>query len=99
MKAATHFRALNPFAWPLSVKIPLAVVMLMLIVSVILTNRVLTRLGEMQERHLEDLASAYMDGLSASLVPSVVRQDVWEVFDTLDRSRERYRALNVNWTV
>jgi hypothetical protein len=27
----------------------------------------------------------------------VVREDVWEVFDTLDRSRERYRGLNVRW--
>lgn len=99
MKGRAVLRLLNPVAWPLSIKIPVAVVVLMLIVSAILTNRILARLAEMQETHLRDLASAYMDGLSASLVPSVVRQDVWEVFDTLDRSRERYRALKVNWTV
>lgn len=92
-------RLFNPFTWPISVKVPMAVVILMLVVSAIITNRVLARLAETQERHLEDLASAYMDGLSASLIPSVVREDIWEVFDTLDRARERYRALNVTWTV
>ena len=53
--------------------------------------------GDPAAQHLEQLSSAYLDGLSASLIPSVVREDVWEVFDTLDRSRERYRGLNVRW--
>ncbi len=43
------------------------------------------------------LSSAYLDGLSASIGPAVVREDVWEVFDALDRSRERYKGLNVQW--
>ena len=71
----------------------------MLAVSAVITNRVLARLGDNQEQNLEQLASAYLDGLSASLIPSVFREDVWEVFDTLDRSRERYKGLNVKWTI
>ncbi|MEQ1524018.1 MAG: sensor histidine kinase, partial [Aestuariivirga sp.] len=90
---------LNPLTWPLSFKVPLLVAVLMFTVSAIITNRVLARLEENQEQHLEQLASAYLDGLSASLIPSVFRGDVWEVFDTLDRSRERYRGLNVRWTI
>ncbi|MEP7174699.1 MAG: sensor histidine kinase, partial [Aestuariivirga sp.] len=90
---------LNPMTWPLSFKVPLLVAVLMFTVSAIITNRVLTRLEENQEQHLQQLASAYLDGLSASLIPSVFRGDVWEVFDTLDRSRERYRGLNVRWTI
>lgn len=66
-------------------------------ISIVVSNRVLTRLEETQARNLQQLASAYLDGLSASLIPSVVREDVWEVFDTLDRSRQRYRGLNVQW--
>jgi signal transduction histidine kinase len=71
----------------------------MFAVSAIITNRVLARLEDNQEQHLQQLASAYLDGLSASLIPSVFREDVWEVFDTLDRSRERYRGLSVRWTI
>lgn len=89
----------NPLQWPITVKVPMFVVLLMIIVSAVITNRVLARLAETQERHLGQLASAYLDGLSASLIPSVVREDIWEVFDILDRSRERYRGLNVEWTL
>jgi signal transduction histidine kinase len=89
----------NPLQWPITVKVPMFVVLLMIIVSAVITNRVLARLAETQERHLGQLASAYLDGLSTSLIPSVVREDVWEVFDILDRSRQRYRGLNVEWTV
>ena len=90
---------LNPATWPLSVKVPLLVAVLMIAVSAIVTNRVLARLEDNQEQHLQQLASAYLDGLSSSLIPSVFREDVWEVFDTLDRSRERYKGLNVRWTI
>ena len=90
---------LNPATWPLSVKVPLLVAVLMFAVSAVITNRVLARLQDNQEQHLQQLASAYLDGLSASLIPSVLREDVWEVFDTLDRSRERYKGLNVRWTI
>lgn len=91
--------ARNPFSWPITVKIPMLVVLLMVIISAVITNRVLARLADTQERHLEQLGAAYLDGLSTSLIPSVVREDIWEVFDTLDRSRERYRGLNVEWAV
>lgn len=99
MKKSTLAAATKPFSWPITVKIPMLVVLLMFIVSAVITNRVLARLADTQERHLEQLASAYLDGLSASLIPSVVREDIWEVFDALDRSRERYRGLNVVWAV
>ena len=84
-------------SWPVSVRVPVVVALLMISISVAVSNRVLSRLEETQERSLQELSSAYLDGLSASLVPSVVREDVWEVFDILDRSRERYRGLKVQW--
>jgi signal transduction histidine kinase len=80
-----------------AVRVPVAVALLMIAISSVVTWRALSRLEETQRQHLEQLSSAYLDGLSASLIPSVVREDVWEVFDTLDRSRERYRGLNVQW--
>ena len=71
----------------------------MFAVSAVVSNGVLARLEDSQKQNLQQLASAYLDGLSASLIPSVSREDVWEVFDTLDRARERYRGLNVKWTI
>ncbi len=89
-------------SWPeasrsFAVRVPVAVALLMIAISSVVTWRALSRLEETQRQHLEQLSSAYLDGLSTSLIPSVVREDVWEVFDTLDRSRERYRGLNVQW--
>jgi signal transduction histidine kinase len=99
MKLLSFTGAKNPLSWPITVKTPMLVVLLMVIISAAITNRVLDRLADTQERHLEQLGAAYLDGLSASLIPSVVREDIWEVFDALDRSRERYRGLNVEWAV
>jgi signal transduction histidine kinase len=93
------WRKLSPPSWPVSVRVPIVVALLMVAISITVSNRVLSRLELTQERNLKQLASAYLDGLSASLIPSVVREDVWEVFDILDRSRERYRGLNVQWAV
>jgi signal transduction histidine kinase len=90
---------LRPGFWPISIRVPIVVALLMMAVSALIGNRVLAGLEETQERHLQQLASAYLDGLSASLIPPVLRDDVWEVFDTLDRARQRYRALNVSWAV
>jgi signal transduction histidine kinase len=89
----------NPLSWPLVLKAPLLVAALMFAVSAIITNQVLSRLDSTQQRHLQQLTSAYLDGLSSAVTPAVVREDVWEVFDNLDRSRAQYRSLNVNWTI
>ena len=99
MNLAGLINRLNPSSWPLSFKVPILVAVLMFAVSASITNRVLARLEVSQEQHLQQLASAYLDGLSASLIPAVFREDVWEVFDTLDRSRESYKGLNVKWTI
>ena len=40
----------------------------------------------MQEERLRELARLHVEGLSVALGPAVLRRDVWEVFDTLDRA-------------
>ena len=92
------FRALGR-SWPLSLKVPFLVAALMLIISATISDRVLSRLGQTQEVQLQQLASTYLDGLSSSMLPSVVRDDVWEVFDILDQSRNQYEGVNVHWTI
>jgi len=91
------FRRLR--AMPITVKVPLMVVILMVAVGVILSNQVLLRLSATQERHLEELTGAYLDGLSAALVPHVLREDIWEVFDQLDRTRDAYVGLSAVYTI
>ena len=84
----------DPRTWPLTLKVPLAVAALMVLVGVVLSERVMARLAETQERHLRDLAQGYLDGLSSSLVPSILRDDSWEVFDALERAQELNKGLH-----
>lgn len=84
-------------AWPITVKVPLMVAVLMVAVSLVLSNQVLMRLSETQQRHLDELTGAYLDGLSSTVAPHVLRDDIWEIFDQLDRTRHVYvgvRAVN-----
>jgi signal transduction histidine kinase len=76
---------LNPRRWPLAFKVPGLVVLFMLAVSTVITNAVLSRLKETQERHLATLSATYLEGLASALIPYVLRDDVWEVFDAIDR--------------
>ena len=71
----------------------------MVIISAAISERVLDRLSRIQENYVAALAGSYLDGLSSSITPAVLREDVWEVFDTLDRSSSSYQALSPIETV
>jgi hypothetical protein len=73
--------------WPVTLKAPALVAMFMIAISVLVSDRVMSRLEETQERHLRELSGAYLDGITSSIQPFVLREDVWEVFDSLDRSQ------------
>jgi signal transduction histidine kinase len=90
---------LNPLYWPLTLKIPLLVVVLMLAVALVISNVVLRRLAADQETHLRELADSYLDGLSAAVQPNLLRRDIWETYDALDRSRGLYRALQTKYAL
>lgn len=86
---------MKPFRspWPISVKVPVAVASLMLLVGVVISERVLTRLAVTQERHLSALSQSYLDGLSSAIVPALLREDSWEVFDAIGRLQELNKGL------
>jgi signal transduction histidine kinase len=69
------------------------VALLMVAISLIVSERVLSRLAETQERQIRTLAETYLDGLSNSLLPAVLRDDIWEAFDAIDRTRSMYGAI------
>lgn len=72
---------------PITARVPLIVTLFMIAVSIFASERVLSRLIETQTRQIQALADVYLDGLALALVDSMVREDVWQVFDVLDRSR------------
>ncbi|ORE90575.1 HAMP domain-containing sensor histidine kinase [Aurantimonas sp. 22II-16-19i] len=86
-------------SWPLTVKVPTLVALLMVAVSILVSQQVLGRLQATQEKHLRELGNAYLDGLSSSLIPALLRHDVWETFDTIDRAKGMYRGLAPDGTI
>lgn len=84
---------------PVSYRVPALVALLMVVISVTFSERVLDRLSRAQESSLNGLAETYLDGLSSAVVPAVLRGDVWEVYDALDRSSSSYAALSPIETV
>lgn len=84
---------LRPERWPLAVRVPLLVAALLVAVSVVVSQVVLGRLADEQQRRLAGLADAYLDGVAAALHAALVRRDVWEAFDVVDRARSSFQAL------
>lgn len=88
---------MKPIRWwqsiPVSFRVPAIVALLMIVITAAISERVLDRLTRTQESYLDGLARTYLDGLSSSILPAVLRGDVWEVFDALDRSSIVYEAL------
>ncbi|WP_322517559.1 HAMP domain-containing sensor histidine kinase [Rhodopseudomonas palustris] len=92
-------RRLFDGSWPITLKVPLAVAALMMLVGFVLSERVLSRLTDTQERHLIDLSRSYLDGLSSAIAPSILREDNWEVFDAIARAQELNKSLRPAETI
>lgn len=72
--------------WPLSLRVPLIAAAMMVLVGVVASQQVLSALALVQEERLREIARLHVDGLAVALGPAVLRRDVWEVYDTLDRA-------------
>lgn len=73
---------------PVTVRVPLITAALMIILALVASQSVLGALGRVQDARLSETARLHVEGLSVALGPSVLRQDVWEVYDILDRARQ-----------
>lgn len=80
---------------PLTIRVPVLVSLLMIALGTVASERVLTRLAELQERQLREMAEVLLDGLSVAVMPAVIRRDVWETFDVLERSSRRDEGLRM----
>ena len=92
-------RFLRLGGWRLTVKVPLLVAGLMIAVAVVISQTVLSHLARDQEDKLSLLTDAYLDGISAAVLPAVIRADVWEAFDVLDRARGQYSGVKARYAV
>jgi len=94
MRLLWRFRRL-----PLTIRVPATVALLMVVISAIVSERVLDRLATTQGNYLQGLAYAYLDGIVASIIPSVLREDNWEVFDAVARMTPKSSPLRPVETV
>lgn len=77
----------NPFGrLPLSLKLPLIAAAMMVLVGAVASQQVLSALARAQDARVQELAQMHVEGLSVALGPLVLRRDIWEVYDTLDRA-------------
>lgn len=73
---------------PLSIKLPLLAVAMMVFVGTMASQQVLRSLAQVQDERIRELARMHVEGLSVALGPLVLRHDIWEVYDTLDRAAQ-----------
>lgn len=83
---------------PIAMRAPLMAASLMVLVGIVASHQVLSALTQAQEARLRELAQLHVDGLSVALGPSVLRHDVWEVYDTLDRASRAGENLRMVMT-
>ncbi|WP_417727748.1 sensor histidine kinase [Roseovarius sp.] len=77
-----------PPAIPLSIKLPLLAAAMMVLVGAVASQQVLRSLARVQDARIQELARMHVEGLSVALGPLVLRHDIWEVYDTLDRAAQ-----------
>jgi hypothetical protein len=82
MKRLQRFRKLS-----VTLRLPVVMAALMILLALVASQSVLSALGRAQDARPSETAALHVEGLSVALGPSVLRQDVWEVHDILDRAR------------
>ncbi len=78
---ASWFRTL-----PVTVRVPAVTAALMIVTGLVASQGVLTSLRRVQDARLVETARLHVEGLSVALGPFVLREDVWEVYDILERA-------------
>lgn len=71
---------------PMSARVPLLVALLMVGVGIVASQLVLGAMDRQQDAHIRELARVHVEALSVALGPHVLRKDIWEVYDTLERA-------------
>lgn len=83
---------------PLSIRLPMVTAALMVLVGILASQQVLSALGRVQDARVRELAQMHVEGLAVALGPMVLRRDVWDVFDTLDRAAQATEGRRMVFT-
>ncbi|WP_454691410.1 ATP-binding protein [Achromobacter aloeverae] len=75
---------------PLTVRIPLSVALLFLIVSTALISLSLHGLSRQFDRQIDDLGQVYLDGLASAVLPAVREGDRKQIHDVLNRALDTH---------
>ncbi|MGV8988741.1 MAG: ATP-binding protein [Cypionkella sp.] len=84
---------------PISLRVPALTALLMITLGILASQQVLTSLSGLQDDRVRETALQHISGLSVALGPQVLRKDVWEVFDTLDRARSAHDGRRLGMTI
>ena len=71
---------------PLSLRLPIFAASLMILLGIIASQMVLTTLSRVQDARLREIADLHVESLSVALGPLVLRDDIWGVYDILQRA-------------
>lgn len=84
---------------PISLRVPAVTAFLMIALGILASQQVLSALSRLQDDRVRETALQHISGLSIALGPQVLRKDVWEVFDTLDRARKAHDGQRLAMTI
>lgn len=71
---------------PLSLRLPIFAASLMILLGIIASQMVLTTLSRVQDARLREIADLHVESLFVALGPLVLRDDIWGVYDILQRA-------------
>ncbi len=83
---------------PLTARVALVVAGLMVLLGLLASQQVLSRLGQVQTDRIRELARTHVEALSVALGPLVLREDVFEIYDTLERARRASDGQRIVFT-
>lgn len=83
---------------PLSLRVPLFAAILMVLAGAFASQQVLSTLSRVQDDRLRELATLHVESLSVALGPHVLREDIWEVYDVLQRASGERRGQRMVFT-
>ncbi|WP_247079750.1 HAMP domain-containing sensor histidine kinase [Pseudohalocynthiibacter sp. F2068] len=83
---------------PLSMRVPLLAAGLMILAGIVASQQVLSTMGQFQDVRIRELAQAQIEALSVALGPHVLRDDIWEIYDTLERAAGETEEQRMTFT-
>ena len=85
--------------WPITIRVAMASAALMIVLGLVASQQVLSTLRRPQDARLREFARLHVEGMAVALGPFALHRDVWEVYDTLDRSRANSAGQRILFTV